>query len=430
MTLNKNSPIASFSRRLCLLMLTGYASVGQFAIADDYADARADLIAAYQAEDFAAMRVAADKALDARPGYPGALFNRALAEVLDGDAETALATVAGLAASGVDHGIAEIPEFESLQELPGWAVYVKSVAKLAEPVGIATTAYSHDVADFIPEGIAIGGDGELYLGGVRHGTIVRIDGTAEVISEANGHWSAFGMRLDGNGGLWFASAAVPEFAKNSEAVSGRTGLFRLHLKSKQITHKALLPAIDEPQVIGDLVLTGDDTVLATESLTGALLRYSISAESFTTLIAPGVLRSMQGLVLDETGQYLYISDYVGGLFRVTLANNEVERVTADDSVSLFGIDGLYRYGKKLIAIQNGIRPHRVVALTLSGDGNAIESAEILAMNLPQFDEPTLGTVVGDDFYFVANSHWNRFDRDSNLPQDLEGPVVLKIRLSQ
>ena len=38
---------------------------------------------------------------------------------------------------------------------------------------------------------------------------------------------------------------------------------------------------------------------------------------------------------------------------------------ADASVSLFGIDGSYRHGNELIAIQNGIAPHRVVALALS-----------------------------------------------------------------
>ena len=297
--------------------------------ADAYADARSELVAAYQAEDFAAMRVAADKALGARPGYPGALFNRALAEALDGDAESALRTVAGLVASGVDYGVAEIPEFESLQELPGWAGYADSVAKLVEPVGTAAVAYTHTVADYVPEGIAIGGDGELYLGSIRHGTIVRVDDTAEVLSDAAGHWSVFGMRLDGNGGLWFASAAVPEFAESKETDNGRTGLFRLDLDTREITHSALLPVSEEPQVLGDLVLLNEDTVLATESLTGALYRLSISTGTFAEVIAPGVLRSMQGLVLDETGHYLYVSDYVGGLFRITLASNTVDRVTAD-----------------------------------------------------------------------------------------------------
>ena len=37
--------------------------------AEDYRAARAEMIAAYQAEDFSAMRTAAEKALQARPGY-------------------------------------------------------------------------------------------------------------------------------------------------------------------------------------------------------------------------------------------------------------------------------------------------------------------------------------------------------------------------
>lgn len=49
------------------------------AIADNYAEARARLVAAYQAQDYSAMVEAAGEALQARPGYPGARFNLALA---------------------------------------------------------------------------------------------------------------------------------------------------------------------------------------------------------------------------------------------------------------------------------------------------------------------------------------------------------------
>ena len=74
------------------------------------------------------------------------------------------------------------------------------------------------------------------------------------------------------------------------------------------------------------------------------------------------------------------------------------------------------------------RPHRVVGLTLSGDGLQVTASRVLARGLEQFDEPTLGVVQGDTFYFVANSHWNRFDREGNLPADLTGPVVMKVSL--
>ena len=101
-----------------------------------------------------------------------------------------------------------------------------------------------------------------------------------------------------------------------------------------------------------------------------------------------------------------------------------------ERTSAYGIDGLYRYGDELIAIQNGIRPHRVVAFTLSDDGGAVTASRVLAANLADFDEPTLGVVSGGDFYFVANSHWNRFDRENRLPDDLSGPVILKLDLGR
>lgn len=398
----------------------------QSALANNYDDARAEMVSAYQSGDFPAMRQAAQKAVQAAPGYPGALFNRALAEVLDGDAEASLTTLSSLLTNGVDFGVTGIPAFESLQSLPGWPAYAAAVERLYEPIGEATVAYTHDVSDFVPEGIAIGEEGELYLGSIRHGRIVRIADDAEVLSDANGHWSVFGMRLDGRGGLWFASASVPEYAGDN-ADTGRTGLFRLDIEGRDIDVRALLPQGEAPVVLGDLVIADDDTIYTTESLTGALYRYSISADEFTAVVGPGTLRSMQGLVLDASGEYLYVADYVGGLFRITLADGRIESVDKGNP-SLFGIDGLYSFDGGLVATQNGVRPNRILRIDLADDGLHVDETVVLARSLPQFDEPTLGVVVGDEFFFVANSHWNRFDAEANLPAELTGPIVLKLSL--
>jgi sugar lactone lactonase YvrE len=403
-----------------------FACCVQPAMANDYDDARAEMISAYQSGDFPAMRQAAEKAVEAAPGYPGALFNLALAAALDRDAEASLTTLNSLLANGVDFGVADIPEFESLQSLPGWAAHEAALERLYVPIGEATVAFTHDVSDFVPEGIAIGEKGELYLGSIRHGKIVRIDGDIDVLSDANGHWSVFGMRPDGHGGLWFASASVPEYAGDN-ADAGRTGLFHLDIESRDIDVRALLPEGEVSMVLGDLVIADDDTIYTTESLTGALYRYSIPADEFTEVVGPGALRSMQGLALDASGDYLYVADYVGGLFRVTLADGRVESVDTGNPW-LFGIDGLYSVDGGLVATQNGIRPNRVLEIDLADDGLTVAGTTVLARNLPEFDEPTLGVVVGDEFFFVANSHWNRFDAEGNLPAGLTGPVVLKLSL--
>jgi sugar lactone lactonase YvrE len=416
---------APFAFVLCLLLICPVVSH-----ADAYSDARSELIAAYRSEDFNAMRAAAQKALSARPGYPGARFNLALAELLDGDAEKSLQSLSNMVAAGIDYGIEDMEEFAPLQQLAAWPAYKAAVAMLHEPTGNATVAYSYDVADFVPEGIAINDDGELFLGSIHRGELIKIGDGSAVVSDAtsNDHWSVFGMRFDADGGLWFASASIPEFRGNDDASNGRTGLFRIDLETRQITDRALLPPSDTPMVLGDLVLDDANTIYATESLTGILYRYSIAEERFTELVSAGALRSMQGLVLDESGNYLYVADYVGGLFRIRLDDGDITRVIARETVTLFGIDGLYRYGDELIVIQNGISPNKVAALKLSDDGLEVTEQRILAMNLPEFDEPTLGVVVGDEFYFVANSHWNRFDREGKLPDDLTPPIILKLPL--
>jgi len=394
--------------------------------ADDYATARAELVAAYQAQDYDAMVVAARSSLAARPGYPGALFNVALAEALNGNPSESLSTLKQLLAQGIDFGAGEMDQFAALRDLPEWNDFQRGVELLYEPAGEAEVTLQLDIDRFIPEGIALGADGAIYLGSIFKGQLVRAVDQSNVVSERQGHWSVFGMNFHDDGSLWFASSAVAQMDGVGDDL-GRTGVFRMDVTTGEVMRSAMLPQHDDEQLLGDLIIS-DDALFTTDSLTGAVYRYDIEADEFTAIVERGEFGSPQGLVLDTTGEYLYVADYIGGLFRVSLEDGSRVRLRLPDSVTDYGIDGLYRYKDELIAIQNGIRPHRVTAFRLSGDGLAIERARNLASNLEQFDEPTLGVVRGDDFYFVANSHWNRYDAKNRLPDGLTGPIVLKVSL--
>ena len=90
-----------------------------------------------------------------------------------------------------------------------------------------------------------------------------------------------------------------------------------------------------------------------------------------------------------------------------------------------GIDGLIWHRGALLAIQNGITPHRVVRFRLGERGSAIDSAEILLMNDARFDEPTLGVVTNDALLLVANSHWGKFDAQSGtFPAEAVTPTAI------
>jgi sugar lactone lactonase YvrE len=188
----------------------------------------------------------------------------------------------------------------------------------------------------------------------------------------------------------------------------------------------MLPRVEGPQALGDLVFLGDD-ILASDQLDGRLYRLDLES-GYEVLLDRGRLKSPQGLVLDNAQRVLYVADYVGGLYRLDLESGDLRRFDDSPTASYYGIDGLYRHGDWLIAVQNGIRPNRVSAHRLSDDGERIVESRILLMNHPDFDEPTLGTIADGAFYLVANSHWNRFDRDNALPPDLAGPVILEVEL--
>ncbi len=396
--------------------------------ADDYLDARAEMVAAYRAEDFSAMQLAAQKAVIARPEFPAALFNLALAYTLNDRHRDSLRILRRLLEKGADFGVADLEEFAALRKLDGWDSYLAEVKVLGEPVGIAEVVSTGFESNFVPEGIAIDDQGRLILGSIRTGRIVRMAAESEVLLERRENWSVFGMRFHSDGSLWFASAAVPQLIDVGDD-EGKTGLFRLDLTSGEVTQTAVLPQYAPDQVLGDLVIADDNTIYTSDSLTGAIYRYYIDSNEFNIMVERGKLGSPQGLVLDESGGYLYVADYIGGLYRVSTEDGSLSRLRVAASITDFGIDGLYRYGNELVAIQNGIRPNRVVALQLSENGLAVASSRVLASNLKEFDEPTLGVVRGSDFFFVANSHWNRFDREDQLPAGLSGPIVLKLPLN-
>ena len=109
------------------------------AVADDYTEARAELIAAYELQNYPAMIIAAEKSLVARPEYPGALFNLAFAQALAGEPEDSLKTLERLLAKGIDYNADNLDEFAAVRELPGWRSYISGIEKLYEPIGEAST---------------------------------------------------------------------------------------------------------------------------------------------------------------------------------------------------------------------------------------------------------------------------------------------------
>jgi hypothetical protein len=93
------------------------------------------------------------------------------------------------------------------------------------------------------------------------------------------------------------------------------------------------------------------------------------------------------------------------LLRWDLGADVVERVAVPLGATLLGIDGLRRSGDLLVAVQNGVRPNRVISMWLAPDGRKVGAVTTLDRPAVMEGEPTIGAVRGDRYLYVSSSAW-------------------------
>jgi sugar lactone lactonase YvrE len=388
--------------------------------------------AAYEAKDYVRMEAELRAALKLRPAHPSATYNLAAALALRGDGKAAVETLETLADQGLVFNPGKDRDFASLKDDRGFKSVRRAFRSNDEPTGRAERIFRLKSPSFIPEGIAYDPDGnDFYIGSVHERRIQRVRGDNVEVDfvkpGAGGLWAPFGMAVDTKRELlWVATTAVPEMNDADPAELGHAAILAYDLETAKPKHRFVLEG--EGHALGDVIVVRDGSIYTTDSRAGVLYKLHPKSGRFEALTQPGELSSPQGLALRDDRRGLYVADYTQGLYYYDLRKKRLKRVEVDDEVSTYGIDGLYAYERDLIAIQNGIRPHRVVQLQISGD--RVRRARVLASNLKDFDEPTLGVVRRRSFYFIANSQWDRFDQQHRLPppEQLNRPMVMRITL--
>jgi len=390
---------------------------------------------AHDAKDYARMEKLLREALAQRPFHPTALYNLAAAFALRGNRDDAVDTLRTLGRMGLVYEPDKDPDFASIRNDAGFGLVVSGMKGNRSPVGHPTIAFRLKNPSLVPEGMAYDENTNSYfVSSVRERRIQRVKSEEEhdfVQPGAGGLWSALGMNADSKRRLlWVATAALPEMKDAEVSELGQSGLIAYDLDSGAPKKRLLLPADGAKHDLGDVIVTPDGAVYTTDSAGGVLYALNKAQDAFVALTKPGELASPQGLVLSRDKRLLFIADYSLGLFRYDLEDKKLRRMDVDREICVYGIDGLYRFDKDLIAVQNGIRPHRIVRFRLERGGDRVVHAQVLAANRPEFEEPTLGVIVGKRFSFIANSQWDRFDKNHQLPPDdqLKQPMILRLTL--
>jgi hypothetical protein len=354
---------------------------------------------AVQSKDFAKLRATLLELRPLIPGNPRIAYNLAASEAKLGNREAALAVLSDLAGMGLIYDLAADDDFASLRESPEFRKVLDGVARNKGPVNDAVPAFPIVGLDLIPEDIAYDAKTRrFFLSSVRQAKIFTGDGKPFAQAE----WSVFALRADAERRiLWATAGWMPHCAICKETDRDKTALLAFDLDSGALKQRVESPV---PGVLGDMTLTSGGDIYVSEGLHGAVLLLKAGGSQLERLDAAGEFPSPQTPALSADEKTLYVPDYIRGIAAIRLQDRNVDWLQPAANIALNGIDGLYVYGGGFLAVQNGTNPARVVRLSRD-----LKKMQVLEANTPGLGEPTHGVIVGDEFYFIANSGWGEYD---------------------
>jgi sugar lactone lactonase YvrE len=272
-------------------------------------------------------------------------------------------------------------------------------------------AFTLSTRDLLPEDIAYDPKTRrFFISSVRKGVIVTADGR----EFARAPWPVLALRVDpARRLLWAATGYVPHGESVKESDKDKTALLAFDLDTGAQKQRIESPL---PGLFGDMTIGRNSDLYVSEGIHGAVLRLKAGAIAPDRLDSEGDFPSPQTPALSADEKILYIPDYVRGIAAMHLDTRKVEWLQPAPGIALSGIDGLYVHGDSFIAVQNGTTPARLIRFSLD-----LRKQEILETNTAGLGEPTHGTFVGDDFYFLANSGWNEYDQNGKKKDG--GPAV-------
>ena len=89
-------------------------------------------------------------------------------------------------------------------------------------------------------------------------------------------------------------------------------------------------------------------------------------------------------------------------------------------------------GNTLLATQNGTSPERVVRFAVNASKTRVLSESIIERATPTLGDPTHGVMVGDYFYYIANSGWDGLDEHGVAKEGktITAPRIMRVNLNR
>ncbi len=345
---------------------------------------------------------------------PDALEALAQAYVEAGDDEHALAALRRFADLGqADDSLLrnDDKKFTSIKQQPQYQAILKRFAENEKPVSRAEQAFELADPGLLAEDVDYDLQSHSFLiTSVLEKKIIRVapDGHATDFAFSPSHWPMLAVKVDSTRNLvWATEVALDGFTVAPKSDWGRSAVLCFDLRTGALRQRLEAPL---HAAMGDMVLTRQGVPVVSDGNGGGIYRV---VENRLERIDDGAFISPQTSTMHPDGKQVFVPDYARGIGLLDPATRQVKWLDQSNH-AINGIDGLYFDHGSLLATQNGTSPERVVRFQLDPSLRQIVSEEIIERSVPALGDPTHGVVVGEFFYYIANSGWSSVDEHGDL----------------
>lgn len=386
-------------------------------------------------DDVAVARREVERAAESWPTQPAYLWADAVLAARTGDTATAMHALEAYASLGLGRDLIAEPSVARLTKLPSFSKIVAAHDAHRAPLVHSRELATLPDSTFWPEGVDYDArTHRFYVASVRHRTIaeIRPDGSSRELISRDTHslGAILGIRVDGTRGvLWATTSGVPQMLGYAPRDSSIAALLRIRISDGAIEKRWDLRAIANGHVLGDLAIGPRGDVFLTDSNEPVFYRLGPDSDTLEALRSP-FFHSLQGMAPAPDGRRVFVADYAHGFLSIDLATRVVTRVSDAPGSTSLGCDGIVWDRGTIIAVQNGVTPARIIRLVLDSSGTRFTRVEVLDQNRVVADEPTIGTIAGREFVYVANSQWDKHDAAGKplAGKTLTAPKLLAVPL--
>jgi hypothetical protein len=367
-------------------------------------------------------------ALARSTNHPGIQYKLAECLCQSGQADTSLALLELLAKRGLTYMIEENKAFSLLHNETRFTKNVQAFKKNRTVIDKSVVSFSVNDSLLIPEGIAYDSQRKtFYIGSLAKNKVISCSGTGDctdfAIGEASGFWMALGMKVSPDQkSLWICSAS------ERDSINGYAGIFQFEIPSGKLLRQFTVGNKNGPHLFNDIVHTTSGAIYFTDSKGGQVWQIARGSDTLTAFASGFIYPN--GIAVDEANKVLFVADFTG-LHQIDLETGKSTAIDDQGITYLNGIDGLYFYNGSLIAIQDsGNQDDRIVQFHYDTKKGMITKVKILQSFRKDFITPTTGTIIDDQFHYIANAQLRSLQPDGSLtnPSTLVKPVVLKLKL--